>query len=80
MEATDHVVEDEAPKYPRNIVNPRSRRHSSETGEEDWDVDVSPDGQREATSKEVEGDGCKDTDGEEPKDSGVSARTRVSNY
>ena len=77
MEATDHVVEDEAPKYPGNVVDPRSRRHSTETGEEDWDINVSPDGQREATSQEVEGDGEEDTDGEEPKESRVSARTTV---
>ena len=79
MEATDHVVKDKAPQYPGNVVDPRSRWHSTETGEEDWDVDVSPDGQREAASQEVEGDGCEETDGEEPKESGVSARSRVNN-
>jgi hypothetical protein len=52
--------------------------HISEHTEESWDVDVSPDGQREVMSQEVEGDGCNQTNGEEPKESRVSSGTRVS--
>ena len=46
--------------------------------EESWDIDISPDGEREAASEEIERDGCKKPNGEEPKKSRVSGGIRKS--
>ena len=46
--------------------------HKYKHAEESWDVDVSPNGKREAASQEVERDGCNKPNGKEPKKSRVS--------
>lgn len=68
MESSDKVVENESGECPRDVVDSRSRWHGSKTGEEDGDIDVSPERERVAASKEVEGNGEKDTDGEEEEE------------
>jgi len=72
--AADDTIEDEAAKYPGTIADPWSNGNPEEEG---WDIGVSPDGMREATSQEVEWDWCKETNREEPQEHGISARTRV---
>jgi hypothetical protein len=39
---TDEIVENEAHNSPRRIIDSCGRRHSTDTGEANWDVDVSP--------------------------------------
>jgi hypothetical protein len=60
------VVEDEAHNSPRRIVDSCGRGHSTNTGEANWNIDVSPERQREATRKDVEWYGSKNADCEEP--------------
>jgi len=52
--------------------------HKYKHAEKRWDIDVLPSGEREAPSQEVERDGCKEPNGEEPKKSRVSGGIRVS--
>jgi hypothetical protein len=52
--------------------------HVIKGGKGGWDIDISPNPQREAMGQEVEWYGCKQTYEKEPKESRVSARTKVS--
>ena len=78
VKVMNDIVENEAAKYGRTVVDPWNLRQIYKYAKESWDVDVSPDGKREATSQEVERDGCKEPNGEEPEESRISVGTKVS--
>jgi hypothetical protein len=71
VEAADAVVEDEADDRPGYIVDSAAGGNGTNTSEENWDVDVSPERQGEATSKEVEWNGGNSTNSEEPQEVSV---------
>jgi hypothetical protein len=77
VEPTDEVIENEAHKSPRRIINSSGGRHGINTCETDWDVDVSPERQREAASKDVKWNGGENADCEEPQNARI-ARTKIS--
>jgi hypothetical protein len=66
VEASDAVIEKEADNGPRCVVDSAAGRDGANTSEENWDVDVSPEGQGEATSEEIEWNWGKGANGEEP--------------
>lgn len=67
VEPADAIVEDESDNGPRRVINPTTGRDSTNTSEEHGHVNVAPEGQGEAASKEVEGHGGKGSDSEEPQ-------------
>ena len=62
VEPTDKVVKDKAHKAPRRIIDSCRRRHGIKTGEADWDIDESPERQRESTSEDVKWYGGQNAD------------------
>jgi len=71
-EATDDIAEDKSMNYPGTVADRRKLKYICEYTEYSGNVDVSPNGEREAASEEVERDGYKESNGEEPKESRVS--------
>ena len=76
MQLPNQVVEDESNQCVGDVVDTVGGRHGTQTSEEDGDVDIPPEGERVATSEEIEGDGQNKADGEEPEETRVR-RTNI---
>ena len=57
VEATHDKVEYKTKHDAGTETDPRERAHMIKDIEESWDIDISPDGEREAAGEEVERDG-----------------------
>jgi hypothetical protein len=66
MDTTDDIVKDEADDGPGDVIDSRAGRDTTDTSEEDGDVDIAEEGERVAAGEEVEGDGEESADEEEP--------------
>jgi len=75
VELADQIIEDKSTNYPGAKVDSWKLKHVIKSGKAGWDIDISPDPQREAMGQKVEWYGCKQTNGKEPKKGRISART-----
>jgi len=73
VESTHEEVENEAHKGPRRIIDSCGGRHGTNTSEADWDIDKSPERQRESTSEDVKWYGTQNADCEEPQNTGIGS-------
>jgi len=71
VEAADAVIEDEADNRPRCVVDSAAGGDGTNTSEENWDIDVSPDRQGEATSEDIEWNRGNGANSEEPQEISV---------
>ena len=72
--ASHEPLEDESDYEPRREVEASKRRDGVETDQGNGDVDIAPGGSGVAASKEVERDGSKSADNEEPHEGIIAKR------